>query len=208
MSSYKTTGPIIVAFVCAIVVILSNFINFDLLSTVSGDIKNFSSIIAGFALFLGLIGILRLHSANVMKRNSLSPYSATLIVVLLLYLVVGLGYGQQSTEFKWIYNTIYGPLTATTYALLAFWVCSAAYRAFTMKSIESAILVITGLLVFFGVTPLSAAISPVFPAANDFISSVLNVAGRRGMGIGIGIGILALGIRIILGMERSWMGGD
>ena len=208
MSSYKTTGPIIVAFVCAIVVILSNFINFDLLSTVSGDIKNFSSIIAGFALFLGLIGILRLHSTNVMKRTSLSPYSATLIVVLLLYLVVGLGYGQQSTEFKWIYNTIYGPLTATTYALLAFWVCSAAYRAFTMKSIESAILVITGLLVFFGVTPLSAAISPVFPAANDFISSVLNVAGRRGMGIGIGIGILALGIRIILGMERSWMGGD
>ncbi len=208
MSSYKTTGPIIVAFVCAIVVILSNFINFDLLSTVSGDIKNFSSIIAGFALFLGLIGILRLHSTNVMKRTSLSPYSATLIVVLLLYLVVGLGYGQQSSEFKWIYNTIYGPLTATTYALLAFWVCSAAYRAFTMKSIESAILVITGLLVFFGVTPLSAAISPVFPAANDFISSVLNVAGRRGMGIGIGIGILALGIRIILGMERSWMGGD
>lgn len=208
MSSYKNTGPVVVAFVCAMIVILSNFINFDLLTTLSGDIKNFSSIIAGFALFLGLIGILRLHSTNVMKKTRLSPYSAVLIVVLLIYLVVGLGYGQQSTEFKWIYNTIYGPLTATTYALLAFWVCSAAYRAFTMKSIESAILVITGLLVFFGVTPLSAAISPVFPAANDFISSVLNVAGRRGMGIGIGIGILALGIRIILGMERSWMGGD
>ena len=77
-----------------------------------------------------------------------------------------------------------------------------------MKSVESAILVITGILVFFGVTPLSAAISPFFPAANNWIDSVLNVAGRRGMGIGIGIGILALGFRIILGMERSWMGGD
>lgn len=208
MSSHKTMGPIIVAFACALTVILANFINFDLLTTISGDIKNFSSIIAGFALFLGLIGILRLHANNVMKKTSVSPYSASLLVVLLIYLLVGLGYGQQSTEFKWIYNTIYGPLTATTYALLAFWVCSAAYRAFTMKSIESAILVITGLLVFFGVTPLSAAISPVFPAANTFISNVLNVAGRRGMDIGIGIGILAFGFRIILGIERSWMGGD
>ncbi len=208
MSSYKSTGPVVVAFVCALIVILSNYINFDLLSTISGDVKNFSSIIAGFALFLGLIGILRLHTTNVMKKTKVAPYSAALIAVLALYLIVGLGYGQQSTEFKWIYNTIYGPLTATTYALLAFWVCSAAYRAFTMKSIESAILVITGLLVFFGVTPLSAVISSFFPSANKFIGDVLNVAGRRGMGIGIGIGILALGFQIILGKERSWMGGD
>lgn len=208
MSSHKTTGPVIVAFVCAITVILANFFEFDLLSTVAGDIKNFSSIIAGFALFLGLIGIIRLHSNNVMKKTPLMPYSASLLVVLVLYLAVGLGYGQQSSEFKWIYNTIYGPLTATTYALLAFWVCSAAYRAFTLKSLESAILVITGLLVFFGVTPLSAVISPFFPAANSFISNVLNVAGRRGMDIGIGIGILAFGFQIILGWERSWMGGD
>jgi type IV secretory pathway VirB2 component (pilin) len=208
MSTHKTTGPIVVAFLCAIIVILANFIDFAPLSSLSGDIKNFSSIIAGFALFLGLIGIIRLHSNNVIKRSPQWPYSLSLLVVLLLYLAVGLGFGQQSPEFDWIYDTIYGPLTATTYALLAFWVCTAAYRAFTVRSLESTILVVTGLLVFFGVTPLSAVISPFFPAANNFIDSVLNVAGRRGMDIGIGIGIIAFGLQIILGYERSWMGGE
>ncbi len=99
-------------------------------------------------------------------------------------------------------------MTATTYALLAFWVCSAAFRAFKIKSLESGILVICGILVFFGITPMSAVISPFFPQAQVFISNVINVAGARGLGIGIGIGVLAFGIQIILGLERSWMGAD
>lgn len=208
MSSHKTTGPIAVGFACALVVMLNNFIEFDLLSSLAGDIKNFASIIAGFALFLGLIGIVRLHSNNVIKKTPQRPYSLSLLVVLLIYLIVGLGFGQGSTQFKWIYDTIYGPLTATTYALLAFWVCSAAYRAFKIKNLESAILVICGLLVFFGVTPLSGLISPFFPSANTFISNIINVAGQRGLNIGIGIGILTFGFQIILGIERSWMGAD
>ena len=208
MAFHKSTGPIIVAFACAAIVILGNFIVFPGLDSLASDVTNFASIIAGFALFLGLIGIFRLHSTNVMKKTSTTPYSLALLIVLVLYLVVGLGYGQQSSQFLWIYDTIYGPLTATTYSLLAFWVCSAAYRAFVPRSIEASILVITGLLVFFGVQPIAALISPFFPQANIFIFNVLNVAGSRGIGIGIGIGIIAFGLQIILGLEKSWMGGD
>lgn len=208
MSSHKTLGPVALGFVCALIVIMSNFVEFDLLSSIAGEIKNFASIISGFALFLGLYGIVRLHSNAVIKRGPRALYSASLLVVLLIYLVVGLGYGQNSVEFTWIYDTIYGPLTATTYALLAFWVCSAAYRAFKIKNLESGILVVAGILVMFGITPLAAVISPFFPAANVFISNVINVAGARGLGIGIGIGVLAFGFQIILGIERSWMGAD
>jgi hypothetical protein len=208
MAFYKNQGPILVGLLCALIVILSNFIAFPGLDTIAADVKNFASIIAGFALFLGLIGIVRLHSDNIIERSKHWPLSVALIAVLVVFLAVGITYGQGSPEFNWIYDTIYGPLTATTYSLLSFWVCSAAYRAFKPRSIESLILVITGLLVFFGVTPLSAYISPFFPAANNFISSVLNVAGVRGMNIGIGIGIISFGLQIITGMERSWMGGD
>lgn len=208
MSSYKTTGPIVLGFLCALVVILSNFVEFTSLSNLAGEIKNFASIIAAFALFLGLFGIIRLHSNNVIKRDPQMLYSASLLGVLIIFLVVGLAYGQGSPEFLWIYDTIYGPLTATTYALLAFWVCSAAYRAFKIKNLESGILVICGVLVFFGVTPISAVISPFFTSANTFISNVINVAGQRGLTIGIGIGILSFGLQIILGLERSWMGAD
>jgi hypothetical protein len=208
MSSHKSIGPIIVGFVCALIVIMGNFFEFAAITNVAGEIKNFASIIAGFALFLGLIGIVRLHSNNVIKRDSQMLYSASLLGVLVIFLLVGLGFGQGSPQFLWIYDTIYGPLTATTYALLAFWVCSAAYRAFKIKNLESGILVVCGILVFFGVTPISAVISPFFTSANTFISNVINVAGQRGLTIGIGIGILAFGLQIILGLERSWMGAD
>jgi len=208
MSSHKTIGPIALGFVCALIVIMGNFFEFASISNLAGEIKNFASIIAGFALFLGLIGIVRQHSNNVIKKGSQMYYSASLLAMIVIFLIVGLGFGQSSSQFLWIYDTIYGPLTATTYALLAFWVCSAAYRAFKIKSLESGILFVCGILVFFGVTPLSAVISPFFPSANTFISNVINVAGQRGLTIGIGIGILSFGLQIILGLERSWMGAD
>ena len=208
MSSHKTIGPIALGFVCALIVIMGNFFEFASITSLASEIKNFASIIAGFALFIGLIGIVRQHTNNVIKRDSKMLYSGTLLGILIIFLIVGLGYGQGSSQFLWIYDTVYGPLTATTYALLAFWVCSAAYRAFKIKSLESGILVICGILVFFGVTPLSAAISPYFTSTNTFISNVINVAGQRGLTIGIGIGILSFGLQIILGLERSWMGAD
>jgi hypothetical protein len=208
MSEYKTKGPIVLGFICAFIVIFSNFIMMPEMNVVVNDIKNFTSIITGFALFVGLIGIIRLHINNITKKKPLWFHSLSLLIILVLFIFVGLIYGQPSPQLKWMYDAIYGPLTATTYSLLAFWVCSAAYRAFNVRTWESSILLITGLLVFFGVQPIASLISPYFLTANDFIQNVLNVGGSRGIIIGIGIGIISLGLRIILGMERSWMGGE
>jgi hypothetical protein len=208
MSLYKSQGPIVVAFLTAIIVIASNFIDAPGLSQISSDVKNFGAIIAGFALFVGLIGIIQSHANNVTRKKPLWQYSVLLLAVLALFIGVGLVYGNQSSQFKWIYDTIYGPLTATTYSLLAFWVCSAAYRAFKPRSMESAILVVSGLLVFFGVQPIASVISPVFNSIQAFIMNVLNVAGTRGIVIGVGLGILGFGLRVLLGWEKSWMGAD
>lgn len=208
MSLYKTQGPIVVAFLTAIIVIVSNFVDMPELSQLSSDVKNFGAIIAGFALFVGLLGILQSHVNNVTKRKPLWQYSVMLVAVLALFIVVGLVYGANSSQFKWIYDTIYGPLTATTYSLLAFWVCSAAYRAFKPKTLESGILVLTGLLTFFGVQPIASVISPVFYDIQSFIMSVLNIAGTRGIVIGIGLGVIGFGLRVLLGWDRSWMGAD
>ena len=197
-----------VAFLTAAVIILSNFVNVTQLGQVSGDIKNFGAIIAGFAMFVGIIGIFRSHTDNIIKKKPLWNYSAILIGILAFFIIVGLVYGSGSKEFVWYYNTIYGPLTATTYSLLAFWVCSAAYRAFKPRTWESTVLVVAGLLVFFGVQPISALVSPAFNTIQSFIMNVLDVAGTRGIIIGIGIAVISLGLRIMLGWEKSWMGAD
>jgi len=208
MALYKTQGPIVVAFLSALIVIVSNFVDAPGLGQLSTDVKSFGAIIAGFALFVGLLGIMQSHVNNVTKRKPLWQYSVLLVAVLVLFIAVGLAYGANSTQFLWIYDTIYGPLTATTYSLLAFWVCSAAYRAFKPRNLESGILVFTGLLTFFGIQPIASVISPIFYNIQSFIMSVPNIAGSRGIVIGIGLGVIGFGLRVLLGWDRSWMGAD
>jgi hypothetical protein len=43
---------------------------------------------------------------------------------------------------------------------------------------------------------------------SNWIMNVPNTAGQRAVGIGIGIGIIATSLRIILGIEKSFVGGD
>ena len=208
MSLHKRTGPAIVAFLCAILAILDYFIEFEPLQVVVADLKNFTSIIGGFALFLGTYGLIRLHYRNITRKRPEAPYSVLLLAVMALYILLGLVYGEQSSEFLWVYKVIYGPLTATTYSLLGFWVCSAAYRAFVARNLESATLIIMGLIAFFGIAPVAGSISPIFPAAEAFIMDTVSLAGGRGMTLALATGAVAFSFKVIIGIERTWMGAD
>jgi hypothetical protein len=58
-----------------------------------------------------------------------------------------------------------------------------------------------------GITPLGDRISHFLPSFAQWIMDVPLVVGQRGINFGIALGVLATELKIILGIERSWLGG-
>lgn len=175
-------------------------------------------IISAFALILGLGNLLLRHINKLQHKGEGWPHSIVLIVGFVLTAVIGLlggvaGEGPLPTtlgSFKFdittIYNRVLIPLGATMFALLAFYMASAAYRSFRAKSWLAALLLVSAFVVMLGQVPLGAQISPVFPQASQWIMEVPNTAAKRAIELGITLGVLATFLKILAGIERSWLG--
>ena len=119
--------------------------------------------------------------------------------------------------FDHLYRATFDPLQATMYALLAFFVASASFRAFRAKNREATVLLIAAFIVLLGRTPAGDFATAWLPDAlswfkipnmANWIMSVPNMAGQRAIIMGIALGVASLSLRVILGVERSHLGSD
>ncbi|MBK9033197.1 MAG: hypothetical protein IPL61_18315 [Myxococcales bacterium] len=117
-------------------------------------------------------------------------------------------WGRDGRVFVWIYDHVFGPANATMFALLAFFVASAAFRAFRARNTEAALLLAAAIFMMLGRAPLGGAISDVFPDLAQWLLDVPSNGGRRAIMMGAAIGAIATGLRVILGLERSHLGND
>ena len=121
---------------------------------------------------------------------------------------------DPGTGFDWLYVNVYMPLSATMFALLAFFVASASYRAFRARNFEATLLLLAAFFVMLGRVPVGDSITSWLPRDYqlsqwaNWIMNVLNTAGQRAIMIGIALGLVSTSLRIILGLERSYLGGD
>ncbi|MEA1985958.1 MAG: hypothetical protein U9N76_00535 [Candidatus Marinimicrobia bacterium] len=123
----------------------------------------------------------------------------------------------DNTFFSWLFRNIFTSLSATMFALLAFFVASASYRAFKVRNMEATILLVAGVIIMIGRVPLGVFITNWIPKDSFFsflrleilqewIYQFPNAAGARAIMIGIGLGIVGTSLRVILGIEKSFLG--
>ena len=124
-------------------------------------------------------------------------------------------YNAPGTPFWWLYEYGLKPLTATMFAMLAFYVASAAFRAFRAKNLEATLLLATAFIILLGRTFAGAVATAWLP---DWLSglrienltvtimAVFNTAGTRGIMIGIALGIASTSLKVLLGIDRSYLG--
>lgn len=217
----KTTVPVIIAFLAGFLMIASFFFRPEesALGRIEPEILSWVTIVGGFTLLLGVVSIIRVNF-NVVRRTGKDwPYKlATLSAVLVTMIPAVLpssvsplfGDGPNSIH-TWCFNNLNAPLMSTMFAMLAFYISSAAFRAFRARNAEATLLLITAVMVMLWRIPMGEAflksISNDLPNyINTYIMGGANLAVQRGIIIGAALGAAAMALRIMLGIERTYMG--
>lgn len=216
----RTTLPLIVAFVTGLIFVVSFFFAEDsIIGQASGTLQVWVSIIGGFTLLLGVVSIVRVNWAAVSRRRPGWVYRlCTLVSVFVMAIPAVLpsswsplfGRGAGSI-YDWLFLYLDSPMMATMFAMLAFYIASAAYRAFRARSGESTVLLLTAVVVMLWRVPMGEAFLNLFPGdipqwLNTYVMRGINVAVQRGILIGAALGAASMSLRIILGIERTYMG--
>lgn len=183
-------------------------------------------VVGAFALALGMINLLRLHVGRIVKRRPGFHNSIALVAGLVLMLTAQIYtfHVKDPTATRQVFDgirrvlfdAVYQGLSSTVFSLLAFYIASAAYRAFRIRSFEAGLMMCVAVLVMLGQIPVGTSITrwlynhvAFFPGwlrfeeIRTWVMEVWNSAAQRGILFGIQIGMIAMTLRIWLSLERG-----
>ncbi len=192
------------------------------------SVANVSNVVSAFAIGVGVISLLQLHTRAVARQRPGWGNSIVLIVMFLLMLVFGLlndyaphlhvfGTSVTSTDvFKFLFQGGLTNLGAATFSMIAFYIASAAYRAFRIRSMEATLLMAAALIVMLGAVFFGTVLTNWIPKAPDnpwsnfrienvaqWLLMQVNAPAQRGILFGLTVGLLATSLRLWLSLERS-----
>jgi hypothetical protein len=204
----KKKIPLAICFIMGIMMIIQFFIPHPVSMRFSSTIYNWVIVLMAFALILAIGNLIRHHGFKITQRRENWPYSIVTLLSMAGMAVIGLVWGIDADSlYQQIYLNVFAPLSASMFALLAYYMTSAAYRAFKARSLEATLLLVSAFIVMIGFMPFAQYIHPRLPDFAEWIMQVPNMASQRGILFGIAFGAIATAMKIILGIERSWLGG-
>lgn len=197
----------IVTLVFALILMLQFFLEVPIIESAGSALTSWNIVIAAFAMGLAAFNLVRIHAKRIQQRRGNWISSLVLLVVLVSQTFVGLVYGDGSTQYSIFFDGIMSPLGATMYAMIAFWIASAAFRAFRARTLDATVLLCVGIIVMLGNAPIGEVIWSKFPAIQSWLMNVPAMAAIRSLYIGAAIGGIAVGVRVLSGIERGHLGG-
>lgn len=213
--------PTAIAFFIGIVCMVQFFIPHWPFGTLVDTFSLWFQVLQAFAIWLGALNLLKVSIGRSLDSRSHDRwYGWVVLGGFLLIFVIGMFFSggrqfqQAGTRFDFLYVNMYTPLSSTMFALLAFYVASAAYRAFRARTREATLLLVAAFIVMLGRVPLGDQMVAFIPEgfrfsdAADWIMDYPQIAGQRAIMIGIALGIVSASLRLILGLERSYLGSE
>jgi hypothetical protein len=213
MTFLRRQLPLLITFVTGILFAAQYYVPHPSSELMLTSVSKWLQIIGGFALILGVTSLFHIHAVKIRRREPGWGYSFVLYTGMLGTIAIGLWHGGKetvngaATAFGWMYTFMMVPLQGTMFAILAFFIASAAYRSFRARSREAAVLLIAAVIVMLGRVPLGEHLIPISGDITQWILNVLNASVRRAILIGISLGAVALSLKIIFGVERAYLGG-
>lgn len=223
----RTIVPVIVAFLAGFVMIVSFFFSPErtFLGRIESEVLVWVTIVGGFTLLLGVVSITRVNWQAVRTKKRGWVYNLfTLLSIFVMAIPAILPaswsplFGDaEGSIYDWLFFHVDYPMMATMFAMLAFYIASAAYRAFRARNPEATLLLVTATLVMLWRIPMGEAFligvgdTLLFgyslpESINTYIMNGANLAVQRGILIGAALGAASISLRIMLGIERTYMG--
>lgn len=202
--------PLVITFIAGLLVIGDYYLKVPDYNKLVSNWMSFVNVASSFAVIIGYVTLTRIHARRLIQHKAGWYNSLALIFAMYGLLIWGLflagGKFTADPTYTYWFNNLYVPLDSTIFSMLAFYITSAAYRAFRVRSAEATVLLVSAVVVMLGRAPVGPAIWPDIGPITSWIMAVPNTAGMRGITIGVALGVLSMGIRVLLGRERGYLG--
>ncbi len=217
----KRQLPFILVFVFAVFMIFQYFVPHESSEWVYEFLLDWTTIIGIFALALGIWSLVMVSVDKIKQRKEAWQYSFVTIGALAATIIFGFtakvdgqwglhfytSEGLQNPMFRRFFDFILTPIQATMFSMLAFFIASAAYRAFRARNVLASLLLIAALIMMMRFFPFFGdEAGKTFSQVAGWLLNVPSLAANRAIIMGIGLGMVATALKIILGIERGYMG--
>lgn len=208
-------------------------------------VTDVANILTTFLLGLGIFSLFRIHFNKTVKKQKDWLFSVVLLGSMVVMTVVGYvdWYQRQFTDPEnlliepqnwglWnqagdlLFDGLIQQMDAAMFSMIAFFILSAAYRAFRIRSIEATVMMASALIMMLSLMGAvdflwNQVINNWVPMVGgqpdpdsflnnfrlteiaDWVKDNMQVPSLRALDFGIGLGALAMGLRIWLGLERG-----
>jgi hypothetical protein len=205
----KTQLPIFLVFLTGVIMVLQYFVPHQFSQDLFTYANDFVIVIGILALPIGIFSLMMGTWAKARHDPKERLYSAATLFGFLIMVISGLKRDWANESFylhRRIFDNILVPAEATLFSMLAFYIASAAYRAFRVRTWLAAILLVTAFIIMLRMIPLPGPLFNANSVLVRWILAVPNMAAKRAIIIGVGLGSIAYSMKILLGIERSYMG--
>ena len=168
-------------------------------------LDQWNNVSGGWAVGLACISLTVVHSRN-LRRPDRAPYSITLLVSMYGMIIFGILNGRAGL-YKTIFDNTAGVLEGVVLSSVCFYIVSSSYRAFRLRSAEAAVMMLAALFVMLS-NVIGESIHEQLPLIGRWLMEVPNAAGMRAITIGAALGGAATAIRVLVGIERTHLGGE
>lgn len=212
--------PLAITFLAGIIMVLSFFIPHEPIATLGDGLNGWYIIVVSAAIFLGAMNLMQVHIRKIRLRLRNWQYSPVTIAGFLVMFVTGVIFtNAEGRPFDFLFQNAVVPMGATMFSLLAFFVASASFRAFRASNWRATLLLVSAFIVMLGRVPIGDLLWRLVPGAAsgahpnlvseaaEWVMQWPNLAGQRAVMIGAAMGVVASALRIIFGVERSYLGG-
>ena len=220
----RRTLPLLIAGFFGVALIIQFFVPHPASRTFYNMVLDWIIIVTAFTYLMAVQSTIELHATKIKRKVEGWQYSMLVLISLGITIIIGVFGGafypstllmklipafnpSSTSPLMYTYLYMQVPMQSTIFSLLAFYMASAAFRAFKARSFDATMLLVTAAIVTIGRVPLGEFLYKGFPEVVEWILKYPNMAAQRGILIGVELGIIATSLKIILGIERKYLGG-